>query len=211
MLTPQQAKRLAAELFDDADESAAGTPPLPLGEGRGEGLPEQIMDFLLERFRAWYQDENIPNGVFQAVLAVRPASPLDFDQRIRAVNHFAALKDASALAAANKRVSNILLKQNTPAEEIVVNTALLSEKAEILLADLINNKISMVAPLFAARDYTKVLESLAPVRQAVDNFFDQVLVMTEDKNLRNNRIALLSELRQLFLQVADISLLQSEK
>lgn len=174
-----------------------------------DGLSESVFEFMLERFRAWFQDENIPANVFQAVHARRPSRPLDFQRRIYAVNHFATLAEAETLSAANKRVSNILSKQGDGEIPIEVSTHLLSEEAEQKLAQKVAEKAQSVAPLLAAGDYTATLESLAELRPSVDEFFDNVMVMTEDASLRLNRLALLSQLRGLFLEVADISLLQS--
>ena len=174
-----------------------------------DDLSEQIFEFMLERFRSWFQDENIPADVFQAVHARRPSRPLDFQQRIYAVNHFAGLADAQALAAANKRVRNILEKQEASNQSADVSTHLLQESAEQDLANAVAEKSASVTPLIANGDYQQALEQLAALRPAVDNFFDSVMVMAEDEALRNNRIALLEQLRNLFLKVADISLLQS--
>lgn len=168
-----------------------------------------IFEFILQRFRAWFQDENIPTNVFLAVQARRPSRPLDFQQRVYAVNNFAALENADALAAANKRVSNILAKQDISSEKSLVNTHLLEEGPEQDLAEMVSKKAELIAPMLEKFDYTGALENLADLRPAVDNFFDNVMVMTEDEEVRNNRLALLNQLRGLFLQVADISLLQS--
>jgi glycyl-tRNA synthetase beta chain len=168
-----------------------------------------IFEFFLQRFRAWFQDENIPASVFLAVQARRPSRPLDFQQRVYAVNKFAAMENAEALAAANKRVSNILAKQNQLGGTAAVSAHLLEAGAEQALADIVSQKALSIAPLIAQSDYTATLENLADLRPAVDNFFDNVMVMTEDEAVRNNRLALLQQLRGLFLKVADISLLQS--
>jgi len=168
-----------------------------------------IFEFILQRFRAWFQDENIPTSVFLAVQARRPSRPLDFQQRVYAVNNFAALENAEALAAANKRVANILAKQGVSNDASIVNTHLLEDGAEQQLAEIVSEKTALIAPMLEKSDYTGALENLADLRPAVDNFFDNVMVMTEDEAVRNNRLALLNQLRGLFLEVADISLLQS--
>lgn len=169
----------------------------------------EIFEFVLQRFRAWFQDENIPANVFLAVQARRPSRPLDFQQRIYAVNQFAGLADAEALSAANKRVSNILTKQGVQAGSAEVSTHLLESGPEQKLAEMVANKAQSIAPLLEKSDYSGTLENLAELRPAVDSFFDNVMVMTEDEAVRNNRLALLSQLRGLFLEVADISLLQN--
>jgi glycyl-tRNA synthetase beta chain len=167
-------------------------------------------EYMIERFRAWYEDESIPAEVFFAVSAKNLTVPLDIHQRVHAVNAFNQLPEAQALAAANKRVSNILAKLDTldtPAVAAELNPALLQEAAEQALAAAVGAKAAEVAPLFASRRYTEALAALASLREPVDTFFDQVMVMAEDTQLRNNRLALLSQLRNLFLNVADISLL----
>ncbi|MES2822238.1 MAG: glycine--tRNA ligase subunit beta [Pseudomonadota bacterium] len=175
-----------------------------------EELVEQILGYMLDRFRAWYEDANIPAEVFQSVTAKQLSQPLDIDQRVHAVYAFSQLPQAQALAAANKRVSNILGKQ-TSVVNTQVNMALLQEDAEKNLAQAVNAKAALVAPLFAAREYTKALASLADLQQSVDVFFDNVMVMCEDQTLQQNRLALLQQLRGLFLEVADISYLVPAK
>jgi len=168
-----------------------------------------VFEFVLQRFRAWFQDENIPANVFLAVQARRPSRPLDFQQRVYAVNNFAALENAEALAAANKRVSNILSKQGVSDNAGEVSTHLLEDGPEQKLAEIIAEKTQQIAPMLEKSEYTSTLENLADLRPAVDNFFDNVMVMTEDEAVRNNRLALLAQLRGLFLKVADISQLQN--
>jgi len=170
-------------------------------------LSEQIFDFLLERFRFWYQDEGIPAEVFQSVFVLKPSNPVDFNARIRAVNHFSKLPEAKALSSANKRVANILSKSGADTSLASLDISLLTDIAEKQLADEIHLKELGVAPLFKSREYQQGLEQLAGMKNSIDAFFEDVLVMAEDPALRNNRIALLSRLRNLFLQVADISYL----
>ena len=165
-----------------------------------------VVDFMLGRFRAWYQDEGIAVDVIQAVLARRPTRPADFDARVRAVSHFRTLDSAEALAAANKRVSNILAKADAAIGEI--NLTACVEPAEKALAEAVLALRTEVQPLIAQGDYTAVLDKLANLRAPVDNFFDNVMVNAEDPALRQNRLAILNTLQGLFLQVADISLLQ---
>ena len=167
---------------------------------------KEVVDFMLGRFRAWYQDEGIAVDVIQAVLARRPTRPADFDARVRAVSHFRTLDSAEALAAANKRVSNILAKADTAIGEI--NLTACVEPAEKALAEAVLALRTEVQPLIAQGDYTAVLDKLANLRAPVDNFFDNVMVNAEDPALRQNRLAILNTLQGLFLQVADISLLQ---
>ena len=165
-----------------------------------------VVDFMLGRFRAWYQDEGIAVDVIQAVLARRPTRPADFDARVRAVSHFRTLDSAEALAAANKRVSNILAKADAAIGEI--NLTACVEPAEKALAEAVLALRTEVQPLIAQGDYTAVLDKLANLRAPVDSFFDNVMVNAEDPALRQNRLAILNTLQGLFLQVADISVLQ---
>ncbi|GAB1667348.1 glycine--tRNA ligase subunit beta [Mannheimia haemolytica] len=167
---------------------------------------EDVVDFMLGRFRAWYESEGIAVDVIQAVLARRPTKPADFDARVRAVFHFRTLDSAEALAAANKRVSNILAKADIAIGDIDVSACV--EPAEKALAEAVIALKAEVQPLIAQGDYTAVLDKLANLRQPVDAFFDGVMVNAEDQKLRQNRLAILSTLQGLFLQVADISLLQ---
>ncbi|WP_076416450.1 glycine--tRNA ligase subunit beta [Shewanella sp. UCD-KL12] len=168
---------------------------------------EQVLEFFMGRFRAWYQDQGVSVDVILAVLARRPTAPADFDSRIKAVAHFRTLEQASALAAANKRVSNILAKVEgeLPA---TIDTSLLVESAEKALAEKLNELQPKLAPLFAAANYQEALALLADLRESVDTFFEDVMVMADDEALKNNRLALLSSLREQFLHAADISLLQ---
>ena len=176
----------------------------------GDELVEQVLGYMLDRFRAMFEDANIPAEVFQSVTEKQLSQPLDINQRVLAVNEFSKLPQAQALAAANKRVSNILAKQNA-AVSTDVNAALLQEDAEKNLAQAVSAKAAVVAPLFAAREYTKALAALADLQPTVDAFFDSVMVMSDDPALQQNRLALLQQLRGLFLEVADISYLVPAK
>ncbi|WP_311418738.1 glycine--tRNA ligase subunit beta [Haemophilus parahaemolyticus] len=171
-----------------------------------QNVVADVVDFMLGRFRAWYQDEGIAVDVIQAVLARRPTRPADFDARVRAVSHFRTLDSAEALAAANKRVSNILAKADAAIGEI--NLTACVEPAEKALAEAVLVLRTEVQPLIAKGDYTAVLDKLANLRAPVDSFFDNVMVNAEDPVLRQNRLAILNTLQGLFLQVADISVLQ---
>nr|WP_311462537.1 glycine--tRNA ligase subunit beta [uncultured Aggregatibacter sp.] len=171
-----------------------------------QNVVADVVDFMLGRFRAWYQDEGIAVDVIQAVLARRPTRPADFDARVRAVSHFRTLDSAEALAAANKRVANILAKAE--GDIGAIDVALCVEPAEQELAQSVLSLAKEVQPLIAQGEYTAVLDKLAGLRQPVDNFFDNVMVNAEDAKLRQNRLAILNTLQGLFLQVADISLLQ---
>ncbi|MBD9426036.1 glycine--tRNA ligase subunit beta [Pseudomonas sp. PDM15] len=173
---------------------------------KAAGLAQQVLDFIFDRLRARYEDEGVEVAVYQAVRALSPAAPLDFDQRVQAVQAFRQLPQAAALAAANKRVSNILAKAEgeLPAG---INSALLEAGAEQALAHAVAAAEQAVAPLAAARSYREALAQLASLREPVDAYFDAVMVNAEDAAVRANRYALLNQLRGLFLGVADISLL----
>ena len=170
------------------------------------GCADQAFGFMLERFRAWYQSEGVKTEIFQAVIEVKPARPLDFAQRVQAVRNFAQLPESAALAAANKRVSNILGKHAASVPSSY-DPALATDAAEQALAGAVQDMQAVVTPLFDQRAYSEGLERLADMRPVVDRFFDDVLVMAEDARVRDNRLALLVQLRALFLQVADISCL----
>lgn len=174
-------------------------------------LSKQVLTYMVERFKSWYVDENIPAEVFLAVVEKQLSNPLNIHQRVLAVHAFNQLPEAAALAAANKRVSNILAKQQGISIPTEVDNTLLADTAEKALALALAELSSEVKPLLQDRDYTQMLKQLARLRQPVDSFFDDVMVMVEDDALRNNRLALLQQLRNLFLEVADISLLVPAK
>ncbi len=167
----------------------------------------KLTEYMLDRFSAWYQDENIPAEVFMAVRARGITKPKDINQRVHAVHGFSKLEAAAALASANKRVSNILTKNDAAMTNPVVNETLLQEDAEKVLYRELSAKSSEVMPLFAAGQYAEALSSLASLRTATDQFFDSVMVMADDEAVKQNRLSLLNQLRNLFLQVADISVL----
>ena len=167
-----------------------------------------LIEYMLERFSAWYKDEGISVEVFQSVRALGLSNALDINNRVQAVNSFSAMEEAQALAAANKRVSNILAKNGGEAVVADVNEALLSEDPEKVLATQIAEKQTEVQPLLADAKYKEALASLAGLRDAVDAFFDNVMVMADDEAVKNNRLALLKQLQGLFIAIADISLLQ---
>ena len=173
---------------------------------KADGLAAQVLDFIFDRLRARYEDEGVEVAVYQAVRALAPSAPLDFDQRVQAVQAFRQLAEAATLAAANKRVSNILAKAEGEVPALV-SSSLLVEPAEQALATAVAAAAEAVAPLAAARNYRAALERLASLRTPVDAFFDSVLVNADDAAVRANRYALLAQLRGLFLGVADISLL----
>lgn len=167
-----------------------------------------IVSFMQGRFRAWYQELGFAIDTIQAVLALNPTKPADFDARIKAVTHFRTLPEASSLAEANKRVSNILSKAQVQIPD-TINTALLEAGAEGELAKqvvILNDKL---APYFNEGRYQDALVELSSLKSPVDEFFASVMVMADDEKIKLNRLALLKKLQNLFLKVADISLLQA--
>ena len=168
---------------------------------------DKVLDFVLERFRAWYLDEGISNEEFQSVYALRPSRPLDFHRRVQAVHAFALMPAAQSLAAANKRVAKILSKQDSAPVGSAPNESLMQESAEKSLHAAIVGKELEVAPYIEQGDYQRGLSLLAELKPVIDGFFDEVLVMAEDEAIRGNRLALLAKLQSLFLKLADISYL----
>ncbi|WP_347505385.1 glycine--tRNA ligase subunit beta [Pseudomonas anguilliseptica] len=173
---------------------------------KADGLAPQVQDFIFDRLRARYEDEGVEVAVYQAVRAVSPTSPLDFDQRVQAVQAFRALPQAAALAAANKRVSNLLSKAEGQVAASV-EAHHFDNPSEFALNAAIQQAEHAVRPLAEARQYNLALSQLANLREPVDAFFEAVLVNAEDTAVRANRYALLAKLRGLFLVVADISVL----
>ena len=167
----------------------------------------QCYDFTMERARSYYLETAVTPDVFDSVLAQRPSQPYDFDQRIKAVTEFRKLPEAESLSAANKRIANIL--KNLSESTAHIDESLLKEAAEKDLYGTLNKLVATVQPMFARRDYQLALTELAKLRVTVDRFFDDVMVMVDDEKLKNNRLALLHNLRGQFLQVADLSRLQS--
>ncbi|VAW53028.1 Glycyl-tRNA synthetase beta chain [hydrothermal vent metagenome] len=166
-------------------------------------VEQDVFDYVLERLRAYYLDREIKPDVFDAVFALSPSRPLDFDKRIKAVSVFRELTVAESLAAANKRVGNILKKSSV--SNVTVDEKLLSEDAEKELYQILNSLSIAVEPMFVSGEYEKALSHLSSLRDPVDAFFDSVMVMADDEAIKNNRIALLNTMNQLFLRAADLS------
>lgn len=169
---------------------------------------EQCFNFIADRLKSYYSDRGISTDIFASVIARSPTKLLDFHYRIKAVENFKALPEAKSLAAANKRVSNILKKIDKDVSQFSLNENLLAEPAEKNLAAVLKENNDKIINYFADSNYTEALSQLASLQQPVDQFFDDVLVMSDDESLQNNRLALLNNLRNLFLKIADISLLQ---
>jgi glycyl-tRNA synthetase beta chain len=203
----------AAEKLDDFSAKQATADAKTAGTVKRIEVPtvtDEAYAFLLERLRAYYADKGVTAAQFDAV-AEREGSDgvlLDFDRRLRAVRDFAALPEADALAAANKRIRNILRKTDEaiPAQ---VDAALLREPAEQALASAVDAALAATETQLAARDYVGVLRGLAALRAPVDAFFDGVMVMADDTDLRGNRLALLKRLADRFAAVAAIERLAS--
>jgi glycyl-tRNA synthetase beta chain len=171
-------------------------------------LVTDLLDFIFERLRGYYADKGFSSHQFDAVLAVEVETLIDFDRRLRAVAEFSKLPEAQSLAAANKRINNIL-RQAGGTVAGRVDAALLDTGAEAELYARIESVASATTPLIAQNLYTNTLQLLAGLRSPIDGFFEHVMVMAEDPRKRANRLAMLAQVRRMFLQVADISLLQS--
>ncbi|MDX9987657.1 glycine--tRNA ligase subunit beta [Thiothrix unzii] len=195
-------KQLPLDLADLLDQAA-----LNLTEQLGsKPAISDTLDYILDRLRGYYQERGIGADIVEAVATLKPSQPLDFDRRVKAVAAFRQLTASESLAAANKRISNILKKVEGELPTRV-ELGLLQEPAEKALADAVFTQENQVLPLFAVGDYEAALLSLASLREPVDQFFTDVMVMADDMALRNNRLALLNHLRGLFLRVADLSVL----
>jgi len=171
-----------------------------------ENTAENVFDFIMGRFRAFYQEQGIAVDVIQAVLAKKPSAPLDFDKRIKAVSYFGGLPEAETLAAANKRVGNILAKFDGQLYDNF-KVELASEQAEKDLAETYHNISLKVLPLLQNKNYQAALTELAQLKTPIDTFFDSVMVMSDDEAIKINRLTLLNEIRNSFFAIADISLL----
>ena len=195
-------KKLDLDLLLLIKQAASGyTHPLPNKE-----VIRQAFEFGINRLKSWYQEQGIAVEVFEAVLACQPTAALDFHRRVEAVQKFQTLPEAKALASVNKRVSNILKKVgNTIPQK--TDAALFEKPEEKNLAEQLEKQQKTVDILYKKADYTQALTQLSSLKEPVDAFFDQVMIMDENKKIRLNRLALLASLRHLFSQIADISLL----
>jgi glycyl-tRNA synthetase beta chain len=183
----------------------------PKNSLEADELVSDLYGFIADRLRRYFldRDPGLKSETFEAVMVRQPSSLLDFDRRLAAVQTFAHLEQAASLSAANKRIANILRKAGDPSD-LSVNKKLLQDTAELALYDALLNAQRKVEPLLAVQSYADVLNELAELRNPIDRFFDDVMVMADDDAVRNNRLALLGELRALFLNVADISRLSIE-
>ena len=201
--------RILIECEIDADLVAAIDTAVglqPKSKADSAALSEDLYTFVTERLRRYFldRDAGLATETFDAVLARQPRSLVDFDRRLAAVQKFLHLEQAESLAAANKRIANILRQAGDP-EGLAVATGLLAEDAERALYEGLGRARDALLPLLESRDYAGALVRLAELREPVDRFFDDVMVMADDEAVRRNRLALLGALRALFLDIADIS------
>ena len=170
-------------------------------------VDDEVFVYICDRLRRYFldRDSTLATETFDAVLARKPVSLVDFDRRLAAVQAFIKLDEAASLAAANKRIANILRKAGDDVRSTDVDEKLLQEPAELALFSALTAASDAVQPMLVEHRYTETLRALASLREPVDLFFDDVLVMADDAALKNNRLALLGGLRALFLDVADIS------
>jgi len=174
----------------------------------GKKAIDDVIGFMIDRLKVYYTSQNISVDVYDAVQALKPTRPIDFDRRVHAVNEFRKLDEAESLAAANKRIGNILRKVEGEMPSLI-RIDLLQESAEKHLNEQLQKMSSDVTPQLEAGEYASALKRLAGLRDPIDEFFDQVMVMADDEALKHNRIALLSQLHGLFIKAADLSRLQS--
>lgn len=166
-----------------------------------------LTEYMLDRFSAWYHDEGIPAEVFQAVRTLGITNALDVNRRVQAVHEFSKLESAEALAAANKRVSNILAKNNGDAVSADVDASLFEAAEEKALFEQMTGLKDLIIPSLEKGNYSMALEALSTLRKVVDDFFDNVMVISDNEAVKNNRLALLKQLRAMFMGIADISVL----
>lgn len=185
---------------------AAAVDAQPPGKRDPAEVKDDLYAYISERLRRYFldRDNSLDTETFDAVQARQPSSLVDFERRLSALQVFISHESASSLAAANKRIANILKKADT-AQEVTVKEKLFEDDAEKSLWSALTKTRDRVAPMLEAREYTAALDQLATLRDVVDAFFDDVMVMADDNAVRDNRLALLAELRALFLGVADIS------
>jgi len=200
--------REAVELLPEIAPAKPAKPAAVAPADAKQQLVDDLREFIYERLRAYYADQGFGSDQFDAVRAVEPETLLDFDRRLRAVAEFAKLPEAAALAAANKRIGNILRQAGDVAGG-KIDAALLDAGAESELHRQVEMATLATDPLRQGNRYVDMLRTLAALRAPVDRYFDEVMVMVDDAAKRQNRLVLLGGLRRMFLHVADISLLQN--
>ena len=176
-----------------------------------ETIRLQVLTYILDRFKSWYKEEGLKAEVFLSVASLNLSNPLDIDARVKAISAFSKLPEAQDLAAANKRVSNLLSKQLKDRQPSEIDLALLEDGSEKGLASAIEALSVVSKPLIENRDYDAVLKNLATLRDPVDAFFNDVMVMSDDRAVRENRLSLLHSLRRLCINVADIAQMAASK
>ena len=180
----------------------------PVAEKEDNSVVQQVFTYLMERLRGYYLDQDqFTSEMFTSVAATEPTRPLDFNKRVLGVLDFMPMDEAPSLIAANKRIANILKKEASDSA-MAINPDLFSEKAEVALSQALEGLREQLESSTAAGQYKEALVQLASLREPVDNFFDQVMVMHEDQSIKNNRVALLTDVRKLFLRIADVQHLQ---
>lgn len=194
-------KKLDIDLLDLLHESKKLYSALP-----NKNVEKEAFDFIMTRLKSWYVERGVAVEVFESVIACEPTSPTDFDHRIQAVIKFQTLPEAASLAAANKRVSNILKKQNK-ISSTKTNSALFEFDAEHILSKKLAERSVLVDALYEKQNYEQALTELSTLKEPIDQFFDSVMIMVDDEKKKQNRLALLTSIRTLFTKVADISLL----
>lgn len=204
--------RVDADLLELVEQAVNAYRTLPITAEKpvepDHKTAKRVISFTLERLRPYYLDRGASSDALLAVFAVNPTRPIDFDRRLEAITRFRELPEAESLAAANKRIRNILKKASF-SMDAPVDLSLLTDPAEKQLSEEMAVVTQAVSPLLEAGDYTSAMKHLASLKEPVDHFFDQVMVMADDAKLRNNRLCLLHTLSKLFMQVADISKLQN--
>jgi glycyl-tRNA synthetase beta chain len=176
-----------------------------------ETIRLQVLTYILDRFKSWYKEEGLKAEVFLSVASLNLSNPLDIDARVKAISAFSKLPEAQDLAAANKRVTNLLSKQLKDRQPSKIDLALLEDGSEKDLASAIEALSVVSKPLIENRDYDAVLKNLATLRDPVDAFFNDVMVMSDDRAVRENRLSLLHSLRRLCINVADIAQMAASK
>jgi len=211
----QEALDLARKDIDRVERerpaTAHGVASPALAQSPAKDTAHELFEFIIDRLRGYYADQGIKADAFDAVLALKPTDLADFDRRLRAVVEFGKLPEAAALAAANKRIGNILRqaadKGDRPADHIDPTALEMAE--ERALAAALSYQGDIAQKKLAAGDYVGALKQLSTLKPAVDAFFDKVMVMADDPDIRANRLGLLHDLRERFLSIADIGLLQA--
>lgn len=177
------------------------------GATRLGNVGDEVFAFVSDRLRAYYLDQGVLADEYAAVAARHPTQPYDFERRLKALAAFRKLPQAESLSGANKRISNILRQSPGPIAA-TVDVSRLCDEAEKQLFDMVTRLVADVEPMWRRCDYEPALLRLAQLREPVDMFFEKVMVKVDDVSLRNNRLALVKQVNDLFLRVADLSKLQ---